>query len=374
MTETVITSDNTLVGLHFRRYPEVDANIYDNALLVRALGELGVSSVLIPGHDAYDLIDKTLRAYPMQLSKAAGLPSIQVGPNLQEYLIGPEGVGAIRARVDIGGEIERLASVVNDTKTRELGIDKWAQYQLAEDFMPVTRKLDPRDNITSELLDSIPGDRVVIKKSGGGEGRWIAIADKTLPAAENAVAEMRRRIAEKLVENPDFYQDLIIQEFVAGEFINGLRPISDEMNATESNVYNTLGKHGHEIRFYGFLRGENGIGHDYFANLRAFDTDSEGQWIFIHESSLPEGAVLLAQQISDRFIRHTGSRGALVAIDVFRGQRASDDEPRWLVREINAKDPIMAKSTRSFKAAYAQRAKLAQLLVDVAGSRREQGI
>ena len=364
--------DNTLVGLHFRGYPEVDANIYDNALLVKALGGIGVSTVLIPGMNAYDFSKQTVKAYPLQMAK--GRPSIEVSADLQDYPLGSEGVGAVRARVGIGEEVEELAAIVNDTKTRELGIDKWAQYQLAGDFMPTTRRLEPTDNLSSELLESMPGDKIVIKKSGGGEGNWVAISDKSLPEAERAVREMRQRIAEKLKENPNFRQDLIIQEFVPGERIDGLSPIENDLDATESNLYNVTGKNGHELRFYCFLQGSKTKSHDYFANLRAFDHDNEGQWIFINQNSLPEGAILLAQQISDRFLEQTKSKGALVAIDLFHGQRSIDAEPRWLVREINAKDPIMARSTRSFNAAYRQRTKLGQLLADLARDQSREGL
>lgn len=362
MSTTTHQLDGPTVGLHFRRYPEVDANIYDNALLVKALGNIGVSSVLIPNIDAYDVPNQIVRAYPLQLDSHGPRPSIEVIKSLQEYPLGAEGINVIRARSGIGEEVEALAAVVNDTQTRELGIDKWGQYLLAGDFMPATRKLEPGEAISSELLDSIPGDKLVIKKSGGGEGHWVTICDKTLAKAQAAIQEMRNRIADKLAEKPNVRQDLIIQEFVPGEIIDGVRPVND----VELRLYDKLGANGQEMRFYSYLQKNQNKEHDYFANLRAFDDDNEGKWIFINQNQLPEGAVLLAQQISDRFIKQVGSKGALVAIDLFRGQRSVDDAPRWLVREINAKDPIMAKANRSFMAASTQRAKLGQLLADLA--------
>lgn len=347
---------DALVGIHFRKYPETDPNIFGNPLLVDELGKLGVGSVLIPGSTAYDTENGSVRAHALRLEDGErDAASLSVG-DPRELALGADGVAAIRARVALNRQIESLTPVVNDLALRRIGGDKWEQYVIASDVMPRTVSISPDTvSIEQETLLSFNGSKVVIKRVAGGDGNWVRVVDKRPEAVNDALQELRSKMSSAAAKNKQFKQGMILQEYCPAARLDGMVP-ADEASAAR---YETTGKDGHELRFFTFITND-GL-YRQRAVLRAFDGNTN-EWIMIDQDHLPAAAAMLAETISRRVLAASGSPGGLIAVDVYRPDASLKTTQGWMLREVNTKDPQLVTPEESVHEARAERKDLAILL------------
>lgn len=339
-----------IAAIHFKQ-PDSDPNIWGNQDFFRALKQRDIKPVFVGGIEAYSPDFTEVKAKELGLVngilKTGKLDSIQLGD---------EGVQAIRARVGLSSAIEAVVpEVVNDLSLRSYG-DKWKQYQLCSEFMPQTILLESNAELSQDSLEDFRSDKVVVKRVSGGAGHWVSITNKN--QVQNAVDDMRRRISQRKSEGKATKGDLIIQEFMPSAPINDIVPI----NSVEKTKIIDHPKAQHELRYFCYVDGSNPEDMETSAVLRLIENSTNfDEWVYVDQESLPKGASLLASIVARRLIHSAGSKGGLMAIDLFKTE-GHDNTSKWMVREVNVRDPEMVDSTDNPSLAFTQRQLLANLI------------
>ncbi len=343
-------------GIHFKDVSQSDPNGYGNNFLRTELANHGVGTLIIPDAQAYDFDAATVKAHPTQGDQAMSLAP------LEEFQIGDGGLEVVRARVFTPSKLEASIDVVNGPKLRKFGESKWAQYELAKDFMPKTVVLADDQPVDIEALASLAGDTLVVKADTSQQGKHVMVTARD--EVPNAVYGMREQFAaERIAGKSRTNNAILIQEFMPGGPWEQLRPL----DAANAELLKKQGANS-ELRMYCYVDAQGSIEQSMrFHATLGVTNGSEGGWVaYIDQDSIPKEAFDISQTVSQKILESTGVNGGYFAIDLIQGPERTDGSGSIYIREINTRDPMMVVASRNENEARHQRKMLAHLMATIA--------
>jgi len=344
------TTENydSYAGLQFRNLEKSGPNIYDNDMLRLELGKRGVGSLIIPNIEAYDLESNTFLAHPTY-----GDDHIHLG-DLHEYPIQKGSLDVVRARILTPNVLNERVPVINGPSLREIGTSKWAQYELAGDFMPKTVSIAEDQTPSPDLFDGLVGNQLVVKADMSQYSKYMKICDRT--EIVNTIAGIRDEFAQYERESGKVRKNkrIDVQECVPGLPWPELRGTNEKYTQALSKAETT------ELRIYCFVDRERQVPFDqrYYATARVFGPGYD-DWASVDQESVPAEAWGVADVVSDRLLESADAPGGYFAIDLIKGKGARDTDERIYIREINTRDAMMVESEDDKRDALMQRRLLA---------------
>jgi hypothetical protein len=347
---------DSYAGIHFADINKSHPNGYGNDMLRTELGNLGVGTLVIPNAQAYDFKSGTVRAHPTEGGTEMTLAS------LQDFNIGAGQLEVVRARVFTPKSLEAQIDVVNGPKLRELGSSKWAQYELAGEFMPKTVRIEADQPIIDESVSLLSGDTLVVKADVSQQSKYISLSTRSEVA--NAVYGMRYQFEEELAAGKKRKNnDILVQEFMPGAPWTQLRPLDKSNHELLTRpAANT------ELRMYCYVDANDAITQNmrFHATLGVVDGDNGGWVAYVDQDSIPEEAFAISQTVSQRMLQAAGVRGGYFSIDLVQGPERPDGTGSIYIREINTRDPMMVEPHRNVGEAQQQRKMLANMMATIA--------
>ncbi|HUC96579.1 MAG TPA: hypothetical protein VMR16_02845, partial [Candidatus Saccharimonadales bacterium] len=157
---------------------------------------------------------------------------------------------------------------------------------------------------------------------------------------------------------------ILIQEFVPG------RPWTELRGTDEDGRQMLKSATATELRIYCYVDREKRIQFDqrYYATARAFEKGND-EWVSIDQTSVPNEAWEIADEVSDRLLAKANTPGGYFAIDLIKGKTPDDSDERLFVREINTRDAMMAEETDNYQDYIKERQLLANAMAVIARSR-----
>jgi len=251
--------------------------------------------------------------------------------------------------------------VVNEKEVLELARNKREFYSSMEDLVAGVVSVDG-DNFreTSELISNLYGDQFVLKPSTGNDSKGVQIGDK--------------RFISDHISNPENFaqypEGWIVQQKIGSTELPGVKGITPG----EDEILKHPAYHK-EMRVFVFVNGVGG--YDYVPIARLFRKDSNGksfdEFVYIDPASVPDEAMQLTREISNKITVITGVPYLYAAIDVVYGAVSGQDK-RWYCMEANVKEPVavnpssLENAQREIDAAPVlkdHREKTAGLLIDI---------
>lgn len=344
------------------------ANRYGNPDVIRTLQERGVAVYLV-GKGAVDLAGGSISGYPAEPVVDDAILRVKPAPQPTELdIAGGTDLQVLRSRLHLPGMLEQDIDIVNGAALRRFGGSKWQQYLAMPEYFPHTMLLGELP--LSEQLATLSGDRVVVKRSASQGGNDVRIVTNTEVAVRGAVAELRSKIATLRQKNPlsTIDEDILLQEYVAGQLPPDIRGSDAHNTASIQNTSNL------EVRMYCF---QGPMFSEVYSVARVFRPLDEGvtndRWAYISQDGLGDTLPQLARDVAARTLEYVDRSTGYIVPDFFWGQRANDPEPRWLLREINTRDPIMVGSEQHQPTALALRRHMASLLHAAAIAKKPNG-
>lgn len=341
-------------GIHFRDITKSDPNTYGNNVLRSELARAGVGTLVIPSVKAYDLDQGTVLAHPTEGDAQMKLATPQ------EFLMAKGGLDVVRARVLTPAGLEDRLPVLNGPRLRSIGASKAEQYDIASDFMPKTVVIEPNQTFNPTLIESLVGDRLVVKADMSQDSQHIMVSARS--EVGNALSAMQADFARSEQESgkPRSNSRILVQEFAPGQPWSGVRGIDAESAAALKSADTT------EIRVYCYVDQVKEItpSDRYYATARAFK-DGKDDWVSVDQSSIPAQAWKIADTVSDRLLEKAGVQAGYFAIDLVTSTLPTDTDARILIREINTRDPMMVEMTNAHDA-LPQRRLLANVMATIA--------
>lgn len=352
---------DSFAGIHFKNLAESGPDNNGNPWLVHELGKRGVGSILIPNSKSYNFEDNTVLAH---FATPKGNDELFV-EKISETPMDTGGLEIVRARNLTPARLSEIMPVINGPELRSLGASKWKQYELAKEFMPKTVLVTPNEELKESLVDSFPGDKLVIKADMSMASKFMKMTTKNEALA--AIAGMREEFAaaEEKRGKSRSNDNIIIQEFVPGLLWADLEGVDSKSKDLLSGASDT------ELRIFCYVDRAKRIApmHRYYATARVFDDNHDDDWASINQDSVPSQAWQMADIISDRFLAKANVPAGYLAVDLFLGDAKDGLGPHIFVREINTRDPLMVGKEDNQHDAFIQRQLLANAMATVAKSR-----
>lgn len=340
---------DSFAGIHFRNLETATINGYGNPRLRSELAARGVGTFIIPGVKSYNFEDNSLTVHPLASDDLLTLKTpIELPLN--------EGVDVIRARVATPRHLEEVLPVLNGNRLREIGGSKWRQYEIAGDLMPKTVAIEADTRPLTAAFDALEGEQLVVKADMSQDMQFFRLAarDEVIPT----ILGMRREFdeKEKTTGRPRANKRILVQEFAQGVKWPELTATDDASADLMHRAENT------ELRIYCYVDTARTIPvqERYFATGRSFH-DGTDDWFSVEQASVPKQAWAIADTVSDRMLEAAGVPGGYFAIDLFR---TNDD--RYMIREINTRDPMMVSEAHGRADAHRQRQLLAGVMATLA--------
>jgi hypothetical protein len=334
-------------AIHFRFEGQQDAlealSGYGNPELIANLAKLGIATSVIMGGGSYNIEDSWVKTRGVYLRNNGAIEIAQP----QETVLGSGGIEAVRARVATPDKLDEMISVLNGSRLRAFGASKWRQYEAVGEFMPMTKLIRDGESPNIDIVDDMPGDKVVVKADTSQLSRYLEVCNK------NEWTDSYHNVLDALVRDGKEKRDIVVQEYAPGVRWNDLVGLSDRDNSLMQQRENQ------ELRMYCFVdSSENSNVRDgLYASARTLGKSGEDDWAFIDQDSVPDVAWDIGKSVSKKALDAAGVSVGYFAVDMFR-----DPKGRILVREINTRDPMMAEMDENRDEARKQRELLANLI------------
>lgn len=349
-TRPGLSTEAPIAGVHFKS--ELNIESAGVAAIRETLSDHDVQTVYTVGGTSFDKADSTFTT----TVPGAGAALATMKHSLHE-------LGVLKARVATPSWLESQGVVVVNGVTLRSLSRKDKQYDAVEAIepgaMPYSLVVDPAN--FKEQLESMTGDRVVIKRVFGGNSSWVKVVSKQ--DAPQALAEMRAQIAKKREASPNFNDVVLLQEY---------RPDStlpQEVFAEDAptDVYRD------ELRAYGFIdsKGESAVD---FAGRRFVKAGggSGDALVPVNRDKLTATEVLTVRtlRLGEALLQRAGAEAGFVVVDYTPPQPGSGT---WGVGEVNLKDPMMLSFAKAPEAALRQRRAFGKILAQVAWRHHNDG-
>lgn len=320
------------INSKFTDLAEANPNGSGNRHLVQQLADAGYWAVYVAKGD-YSLDDESEPTVTAHIVGPApdgdGLAIAQEGVTLG-LGVEPHRVQAVRTRVNAPKELDEIVPVVNGRALRELGGDKWRQYQILHDHMPPSMLLGEDDSDNLAKLAVIPTRQVVVKGVRSQDGQWLKIVDRE-EALEVALA-MQVEMAGKRSGN----NGVILQAYQPGVAFDTLQGFSETEAAILREVQPDTQT---ELRMYCFVsRSRLGPVMEAHAVYRLNAGQRNERFVAIDQASMPAAAFNMAAASIEAIMQVVDFAGGLIAIDLFRSSDGTLG-----IREINTQDPVLAE-------------------------------
>ena len=343
------------VGIHFRDINKSNPNTYGNTIVRQELGKLGIGTYIIPNNDSYDTTEKTATVY----SVAPDAETIQL-LHQQEVELTESGLSVVRARINTPRALEEIIPVINGMKLRDIGASKWAQYELASEYMPHTVALEDGQEFTPELIEGLQGNTFVAKADKSQNTRdtdKIQIVSRS--GIREAISKIRTDFVYRESESgkPLSNKRILLQEFMPGDEWPGLKA-TDELSREAMEHAESL-----ELRVYCFVDRNRirTVSDEHYAT-----GITDVGLVSLDQTSVPQDAWHIARDVSTKLLDKAGVQSGYFSVDLIYGERPESDEDGIFVREINTRDPMMVELHENEEDAIAQRRLLASMMASVA--------
>lgn len=334
--------NTNIVAIHFG--PKNDVPKHDG-LLARAYGGIiknvqseGHDVVVTRGHQHYDFnagfVDEVWR------------PEF-TGADIRTRVIGGVSIGSIGVVRDLGKLLRPTPQydipLLNGPEITRYDHSKLLTH--TDILHDAQAKMTGLENV-DEALDSLTGDRVIVKPDKGSGGRGVTLLE-------------RGRIREFLESNSE--TTYVAQEHIdmTAPFPDGIKGISEE----QAEVLARLSHRKKELRMFVFY-GEVETQVLPVARMMKEGDETADTWAFVDPQSVPEELALQAQELFGRLGAKTGTSEIYGAADFIWGSTEREPDNTWMVGELNLWRPAFSRKNSDMTMRYDRL--VAQQLVRIA--------
>ncbi len=329
-----------LVGLHFG--PKVDTHKHDELLnkhyrgIIQGVQDQGEEIVITRGKEHIDAISGIVdEIWVPQLSKEELITIVTLAD------VALDNFGVIR---DYGGEMDLKDKVIqiNTLAVRQItDIKSNAHEKLFSDSQAITVPLGA--DFHPDMLDAIPGDRVVIKPERSSGARNVHITTKN-------------NVAKIIASMPDEAKK---DGLVAQEYIDMYVPFPPDIRGTDETEQAKLTadsdrkKELRVFQFYG-CRGDQVI-HHLLPQARIGQPGAEvlvGDYkLFVDPDYLPDEILGISERALRSVVNATGAKEVHGAIDFSFGRNA-EGELAWRPVEFNSQKPSFDRGNQTVSSRF----------------------